>query len=721
MSSLITLGGVGLLLVFTVSDGALGAAATAQQLEDMRTILQRHRRELLPRDVKAARDRGDGLARRLQEDGTWPEINYKDDVRTGWSPAGHPGRVRMLAKASAVTEGDEKYFAAASKALDYWIKHDPQCANWWYNVINTPRELVDILTLIGDRLTDEQRAALDRMAARATLGHSGVHTGQNLIWQARTAMFRGCLNRDPELVTEAVKRIAGEIVVTMKEGIQHDWSFHQHGAQLYSGGYGAAYMSDCSQLAWMLRNTWWGLSEEKREILARYVLDGQQWMYCGGTMNYSCDGRGISRRKSSRPATRPGGLLKAARYLLETCPKQRDELQQLLDRHDPEKKVEPLTGTKVFWRSDFMVHRSEDLYFSVKFASKRTLLTEAGNGENLKGKHLCDGMTLIMRRGDEYHNIFPVWDWRKLPGVTCRDEGDLRPKDWRAGTGETDFAGGCVASFPVGMLGSAPSGGVAAFDYRSDATDKALRAKKAWFVFGGTMVALGAGITDPTDAGVTTTINQCHLRGDVTILSKPATRTLPRGVHALKNVDAIEHDGVQYIFPQPTDVTVSIKEQVGTWHAINNQYDEKAVKLPVFSAWIDHGKKPVDASYAYVVKAAQQPLAQAVSSARKLVQVASNTEGLQAIIVDDIAYAVFHRAEQMGVPELGSIRPSVPCMLIVDPTHHCLPLSYAEPTLQVGSIDVTIKPRSTTEQRKQSLPVTGGPGSKGESQSGYLY
>src|SRR5690606_13694531 len=81
---------------------------------------------------------------------------------------------------------------------------------------------------------------------------------------------------------------------------------------------------------------------------------------------------------------------------------------------------EQLSGNRYFWTSDFMTHHRPEFYVSLKASSTRTLATEIGNYENLKGHHLGDGMMFIMRTGTEYDQTFPVWNWEQLPGTTVR-------------------------------------------------------------------------------------------------------------------------------------------------------------------------------------------------------------------------------------------------------------------------------------------------------------
>lgn len=64
---------------------------------------------------------------------------------------------------------------------------------------------------------------------------------------------------------------------------------------------------------------------------------------------------------------------------------------------------------------------------SVKMASDRVVGVEMMNGDNMKGFYMADGATYIYQDGDEYLDIFPLWDWRKLPGVTAFQSDDPMP------------------------------------------------------------------------------------------------------------------------------------------------------------------------------------------------------------------------------------------------------------------------------------------------------
>src|SRR5262249_42865783 len=151
-----------------------------------------------------------------------------------------------------------------------------------------------------------------------------------------------------------------------------------------------------------------------------------------------------------------------------------------------------------FWCSDYMAHHGQGWFASVRMFSNRLINTEIVNDEGKKSQHLADGCNLLYLTGDEYFDIFPVWDWTKIPGTTSEQTLDLEGGHHGIGThGATSFVGGV----------SDGQFGVAAMQL---ARGK-LAARKAWFFFGDEYLCLGAGINDSSKQDVVTTVNQCRL------------------------------------------------------------------------------------------------------------------------------------------------------------------------------------------------------------------
>lgn len=76
-------------------------------------------------------------------------------------------------------------------------------------------------------------------------------------------------------------------------------------------------------------------------------------------------------------------------------------------------------------------------------SSSRACGYETVNFENMLGYHLGSGMTFLCQSDKEYLDIFPFWDWKKLPGTTIIQDADSIPVSNAWGYKiESDFVGG---------------------------------------------------------------------------------------------------------------------------------------------------------------------------------------------------------------------------------------------------------------------------------------
>ena len=102
--------------------------------------------------------------------------------------------------------------------------------------------------------------------------------------------------------------------------------------------------------------------------------------------------------------------------------------------------------------------------------SRRNHSTEEPyNREGLLMHHLADGSNFLIRDGQEYFDIFPLWDWQKIPGTTAVQHDRLPPPEKVQQRGLTAFVGG-ASDGRYGAVG---------FDFVSPLD--ALAARKAWF------------------------------------------------------------------------------------------------------------------------------------------------------------------------------------------------------------------------------------------------
>lgn len=544
----------------------------------------------------------DTLQASLQANGTWPDIDYASTAQTAWPPRTHLERLRNMARnfVWGTGKGDTVLRDDILRAYDAWILRDPQSTNWWYQSIGTPQQLGEILILMGAEIsTDRLNSGLSLVSRsyvpRST--NSGTNTGANRVDRAYASMMRGLLADDAALTSESFLAIGDTILVnsahSFAEGIQPDHTFQQHGQQLYVNGYGYGYASGILRYAAWGAGTRFGYSDRQRRVILDFMLDGAQWFVRGNTIDHTANGRGLTREGGNSAALGFGAMLDNA---IAICGGYRQpELAAFRSRiaavaaAGAAVPASALVGNRNFWCADSMVHHRPGFSISVKTSSTRTRQPESGNGEGLKNLHLADGVTLIQRSGNEYDSIMPVWDWRRLPGITA-EQGTYSlkpPADWGV-FGTSTFAGGV----------SDGTDGIAVFDY----SRLGVSALKSWFFINDVMIALGAGVSAPAStAPVLTTVNQVLKSGAVTWRAAGSDGTLATGGSA-PGVEWVHHDLTGYFFPgAPGNATASVALQSGTWQSINTSQSATPAEREVFSLHFDHGSAFSNASYGYLV------------------------------------------------------------------------------------------------------------------------
>ncbi|BCU77320.1 polysaccharide lyase family 8 super-sandwich domain-containing protein [Luteolibacter sp. LG18] len=605
-----------------------------------------------PADAKVDRS-----IRSLKPDGSWPDIDYGGKARSAWQPAEHVGRLRAMVGSVAKNEGNRaETLAAVHRAFAFWIKADLQCPNWWYNNIGIPKELATCGLLLGkDLLPEEKRFLTEVLMPRSKI----AMTGQNRQWLAGNTLMFGLLKRDEAVVGEASGVIWNEVQVTEKEGIQPDHSFHQHGPQQQFGNYGLAFAVEIGRWAIMLTRTPWALPATKLEAYRHFLLDGEAWICWRGVMDIGACGRQFRPgAPESKASTITSALGCAAEFDRDSAP----AYQAAAKRNQPGAPND-LTGNRFFWRSDGMVQRNADWCATLKMSSNRVIGAEIVNDENLSGYHLGDGMLLLYRGGGEYRDIFPVWDWRKLPGTTCA-QNDL-PRLGHSAV-PRDFIGGL----------SNGGQGLAVMDYARDGAS----ARKAWFFNDTTVVCLGAAITGNGKENVVTTLEQSLLQGPPHGQQDGRPTTPVSGT--LSGLEWIEHGGFRYSLLEKAPLTLASRPATGNWSRVfRNPGTPKAdVTKPLFLLTLDHGSQPKNARYAYALSPAGE------APRMKLL---ANSDDLQAVqITPDLTGLAFWKAGTFKTPSGAPVTVGQPCVALLDTAKR--ELRVADPTQKLTSLQVTL-------------------------------
>ncbi|MGW8181317.1 MAG: polysaccharide lyase family 8 super-sandwich domain-containing protein, partial [bacterium] len=451
----------------------IGPAAVG---DDIDTLFLRLRADQLTSSVSGA----DEYLANQRADGSWADVDYTDQSLTNWKPVTHLRRLRSMAVAYNLGSNPKHNSASMRqgiyKGLDYWYATKPLSENWWYNDIGQQLELAPILISMREDLSSAQ------LETGCLYLNDPRSTGQNLVWYATQTVQRGCLKHSLDDINRGLDAIKGEVRLTTEEGIQPDFSFYQHGPQLYNGGYGRRFVNDICYWIDMSSGLSFAFTDEKVSIFSSFVLDGTQWMVRRGHLDMACQGREISRPNSGSAESFASALSRMARSETANASLFGAFLDHINGSNDAN-----LVGNKHFWRADYLAHRRPQYHTSVKMCSDRTTGTEYMNCENKKAYYFPFGATAIMCTGDEYHNIYPIWDWARIPGITCPYK-TPPPQMETYIKGTTSFVGG-VSNGVYGVAGM-------------DLVWDGVTGRKAWFYFDNEFVALGAGITSRTGENV---------------------------------------------------------------------------------------------------------------------------------------------------------------------------------------------------------------------------
>jgi chondroitin AC lyase len=594
------------------------------QTDDFEIIKKRVIAEIMKGDIDDERVKS--ILEITNDDGSFQEINYDDLSRTaGFPHRRHTENMVYLAKAYKTKSSDfyksKKVMADIVKELQFWVEHDFFGDNWHDNQISTPTNLVNFMLVIGDDLPKDLVEKAQPMIGRAHMNASGARpSGDRIVIAgilAKNMLFLG--NR--EEFDKVIRIIEGEIKFSTGErGMQHDYSFHHRVDRVNnttSYGYGK-YANAFGEWSYYVAGTKYAFSVDKINQLVDYYLDGiyKQMVY-GIYTDISTKNRSISGKSTFEPH----GTVEIERLLISTDYR-KDELEEIIRLRKGEAKPSA-SFAKFFWQTEHFVFQRPNFYTTVRmFSTRNRNMEEPYNGPGKTTHHRADGTNYLMLKGDEYHNIWAVYDWQKISGTTIMQKPKLYGPGEIQKDGLTDFVG----AVEDGMYGAV------VFDFKSphDMTE----AKKSWFFFDKEYVCLGTAIKSNPDLPVVTTVNQCLMRSDVTVFQDGQVKKLPRGNREMENVKWVYHDKIGYILPEPAKINLSNQTEQGRWSDITDQKNisQEIVSEDVFALSFNHGNRPQNASYQYIVvpDITEEEL-KATSSNNRNIEILSNTSEIQAV------------------------------------------------------------------------------------------
>lgn len=644
----------------------------------------------------------------LRSDGSWSDIDYSEVPAGNWSPWDHFRRLIVLAKAyrtpGQALYGDPQLRLSIESAIAYvptfYGPSVPQEGNWWFWVIGAPLDLAPTLVLMQDAIRpDVTAAATDAMARR--IGPSPYYyppanllKGQNLVWSALNHLSLALLQGNETMMRDSRDAIASVARVTPGlDGIQNDFTFHQHGPQLYTGGYGGSFANDVGKFVMLTRNTGYALPSANLAVTSDYMVEGISWGLYQNYFDVSLVGREVSKPSTSGynglaallqmsevPTTRQAEIRAATARMLQSWSwSLPTELAAIASRFDGTA-VTPAwpSGNRHMFESDYSVHRRPGWFSSVKMFSNRTESGERTNGENILGSRQSDGRFYLTLKGDEYFGnaVWPTLDWSRLPGITVERTAGAANSTY--GLGTRSFVGGVsdgrngMAAMELAPLGST------------------LRAKKAWLFLDDAVVFLNTEVNLVNGNSAETIVNQWPLsRADAPLVVDGRSMPSQPGWSAtLQNISWAAVDNVGYYFPEGATVQAKRELRSGSWSLLGSAApDPTIITRPVFTLWFDHGAWVTNGQAVYAVVPNASATAMASWAASRPISVLRNDSYASAVRDSrtNTTGAVFWQPSAAG-----SISVDRPAILYLTETTRTANLQVSDPTHATAVVRVTL-------------------------------
>lgn len=638
----------------------------------------------------------------LSSKGDFSDVDYTDVAITKWKPIAHLNKVRDMIFAYTKSDSnlfeDKDIYSNIVSALEFWYTTNPKSKNWWFNQIAVPKVLG--LSLIQMRKGKEKLPAdleqrlVERMAENA--GDMDRHVGANLTDIATDYFYRACLMKDKKALDRAIDSAFEplKLVAGAGEGIKYDYSFHQHGSQLYIGGYSEELIKGVIDFALNMIGTSYALKGEKLAILSKYVRETYLTTLRGQFIHYNAIGRSVSRIGQ----TNKSSFSKFITSMKSLDPTNADEYESAIRRMKKDKpsSYKITSSNKLYPISDYVIHTRPFYSFSVRAVSERTAYIEHGNGENLDAYFMTFGSTCTMVEGNEYDDIFPVWDWKRIPGVTNPYVEDI-PQRKKWGVSGTDIFVGGVSDNQYAIM---------TYSHSDTIQGKSTQAKKSWFFFDKEIVCLGAGISSDSPFPINTTIEQSLLFEDIRVSTNGKEKILEKGkTFSDSNVDWVYHNKVGYVFPNKGNISISGKQKSGTWKYINDSQNDKEVRKDVFCMYFDHGVRPIKTTYSYVVIPGLASSSEMDKYKVDEISIIANSESLQAVINKKLGVLqiVFNEAGRFQ-SERAIVEVDKPCVVMLKNLNQSnVELYVADPAQKKSDIKLNVSIPRMKKKDKELL------------------
>lgn len=644
--------------------------------------------------------------------------------------------------------------------------------NWWDWQIGTPVNLNNLMMTFYAEFTPAQIASylacIDhympdptrRASMNGTVNSSSVvEEAANRLDKAQISVLGGILGKNGSKIDAGRNAISAALAyVAAGDGYYTDGSFLQHVNVPYVGSYGTVLLSGINKLYYILNDSLWPISNDPNYLNPYdWVMNTYRPFIYDGAMMDNQRGRSIARQFSTDHNIGRQTITLMAELAQVLPAAQGAELRSLVKgwalRDDSfgssyfTPKPSDLNGnmagvsnfdialvksaindasivaapepseTRYFPSADRAVSRRDGHAFALSMFSNRISAFEYGGGENSRGWWTGMGMTYLYNADQTQYtnNFWSTIDAWRLPGTTTDHSGSGTPLTYHHYPNPKTGVGGAELNRQFAT---------AAMEFATNnVTGSTLTGKKAWFMFGDRIVAVGSGITTIDGANVETIVENrvLNANGDNTLAVnaidtfKPVTlgwsENMPttKWVHLTGN--ASSGSDIGYVFPDQPAVNAKRESRSGAWRDIHTAGGTAIVNNNFLSLALDHGTNPTDAAYSYILLpnySAQQTAQFALTNPITVMErstaataVRDNAQGLTGIVFWNDAVKTVNAG---GQAFLSSDKKAV---AMVEQQGNSVQLAVADPTqLNTGNINLELNLNASVISKDAAITVT---------------
>ncbi len=632
-------------------------------------------------------------------------------------------RIYSMAKAYAIgSYRTEENMDAINRALDwmYQYAYNPTVkasGNWWNWEIGAALPLVRTLLIIENDMNATTKANCLKALNRFT--PVPKYTYANRSWTGYTALYAAILRKDIDGVKKCMEELLQcfeySAMTSDRDGFFPDGSFIQHKYTPYITSYGTNYLSEMTAIIYSLQGTELALDQAYIDQFFSFFLNSYAPMLYQGNAFAGCFGRnGLGGYDGKDIGCKwMAYIIRILPYANQTDQVRINSLFASIMKAQPNyataKYMSPPAianyrafqkaykagqitaseelGAYMMTASDRVIQKTATYAALVAMSSTRIYRYEAINNSNGWGWCLGDGVLYVVPKSkpDTYSSNFfkGLKNKTLLPGVTTTNKdrnGAVYDVDNNP-FGAYSVVGGVSdnALNPLYSMAYMHFGADQKPESYKDGTPEDLDLKKAWFFFDNEIVCLGSGITSTTSSEVFTVMDNRYVGNSSCAIywnGDEANHTVSETLNNASWVHFNQFGG--YYFPEAT--TVDMKR--------NATNENGFVRFT-----LNHGTKPTNASYAYVMLPDMTKANVKAYSEAPDVEVLSNTSYVSAVREKKLGMtgiAFWEANQKFAVGDVAITAANACAVMLTEGGNATYTLSVSEPTQLRSSLTITL-------------------------------